>query len=314
MIYMKNIIAICTVLFLMGCAKLDNNTSAPSVSTTDASSITSYTVITGGNIISNGGLDITSKGVVWSTINNPTIMLSTKTNEGPGSAMFTSTITGLTANTKYYVRAYAINTKGISYGNEISFTTRPIDFGNVTSATGKIWMDRNLGASRVATSSNDTSAYGDLYQWGRGNDLHQLRKSVTSTTLSATDVPGNSNFILTSSAPNDWRAPQNVNLWQGVNGTNNPCPTGYRIPTEAEWNAEIASWTTKNTDGAFASPLKLTMAGSREATITNTGVNGSYWSSTISGEGARYLYFGNAGSYTLTHNRSYGGSIRCIKD
>jgi uncharacterized protein (TIGR02145 family) len=153
-----------------------------------------------------------------------------------------------------------------------------------------------------------------LYQWGRGNDLHQLRKSVTSPTLSATDVPGNANFILTSSAPNDWRAPQNVNLWQGVNGTNNPCPTGYRIPTEAEWNAEIASWTTKNTDGAFASPLKLTMAGSREATITNTGVNGSYWSSTISGEGARYLYFGNAGSYTLTHNRSYGGTIRCIKD
>jgi uncharacterized protein (TIGR02145 family) len=228
--------------------------------------------------------------------------------------MFTSTITGLTANTKYYIRAYAINTKGINYGNEISFTTRTLDFGNVTSGNGKVWMDRNLGASRVATSSTDTSSYGDLYQWGRGNDLHQLRKSVTSTTLSTTDVPGNANFILTAGAPNDWRTPQNVNLWQGVNGTNNPCPTGYRIPTEAEWNAEIASWTSKNTDGAFASPLKLTMAGSREITITNTGVNGSYWSSTISGEGARYLYFGNAGSYTLTHNRSYGGSIRCIKD
>ena len=126
-------IGACAVLFLMGCAKLDNNTSTPSVSTNDVSTITSYTVITGGNIISNGGLDITSKGVVWSTINNPTIMLSTKTNEGPGSAMFTSTITGLTANTKYYIRAYAINTKGINYGNEISFTTRTLDFGNVTS-------------------------------------------------------------------------------------------------------------------------------------------------------------------------------------
>jgi hypothetical protein len=177
-------------------------------------------------------------------------------------------------------------------------------------------MDRNLGASRAATSSTDSLAYGDLYQWGRFSDGHQCRNSTTTSILSSTDQSGNSSFILllNSTGNYDWRNPQNTNLWQGVNGLNNPCPTGYRIPTEAEWNAEIASWTSKNADGAFASPLKLTMAGSREVTITNTGVNGSYWSSTISGEGARYLYFGNAGSYTLTHNRSYGGSIRCIKE
>lgn len=83
---MQNIFRTCAILFLIGCAKLDNNTSTPILSTADVSSITSYTVTTGGNIISNGGLDITAKGVIWSTINNPTIMLSTKTNEGPGLA------------------------------------------------------------------------------------------------------------------------------------------------------------------------------------------------------------------------------------
>lgn len=189
-----------------------------------------------------------------------------------------------------------------------------IIFANVTSANGRIWMDRNLGATRVATSSADTSAYGDLYQWGRGNDQHQLRKSATSTILATSDVAGNTNFILPSSSPYDWRIPQNINLWQGVNGINNPCPSGYRIPTEAEWNTELLSWTSKNADGAFASPLKLTMAGNRDMFINNTGVYGSYWSSTISGEGSRYLYTDNKGSFTLTHNRSYGGSVRCIKD
>jgi uncharacterized protein (TIGR02145 family) len=184
----------------------------------------------------------------------------------------------------------------------------------VTSANGKVWMDRNLGASRVATSSTDTSAYGDLYQWGRAADQHQLRKSTTIATQATTDNPGNANFIMPATPLTDWRNPQNINLWQGVNGINNPCPTGFRLPTEAEWNAELSSWTLKNGDGAYASPLKLTVAGSREIMINNTGISGSYWSSTVSGDGSRYFNFSNAGAFVLTHNRVYGGSIRCIKN
>ena len=62
--------------------------------------------------------------------------------------------------------------------------------------TGKTWMDRNLGASRAATSKTDEQAYGDLYQWGRGADGHQCRNSNTTTTLSSTDQPLNGDFIL----------------------------------------------------------------------------------------------------------------------
>ena len=61
----------------------------------------------------------------------------------------------------------------------------------------------------------------------------------------------------------DWRSPQNDNLWQGVNGINNPCPSGYRIPTEAELDAERLSWSSDNSAGAIASALKLPMAGYR---------------------------------------------------
>ena len=100
--------------------------------------------------------------------------------------------------------------------------------------TGAEWMDRNLGASRVATAIDDQTSYGYLYQWGRGNDGHQDRGSGLTTTLSDGDDPGHGFFILTSASPHDWRSTQNDNLWQGVNGINNPCPAGFRVPTEAE--------------------------------------------------------------------------------
>jgi hypothetical protein len=95
-------------------------------------------------------------------------------------------------------------------------------------SAGQVWMDRNLGASRVATSSTDSAAYGDLYQWGRGADGHQIRTSGTTDVTSDTDVPGHDDFITTNTSPYDWRSPQNDNLWQGVSGINNPCPDMFR--------------------------------------------------------------------------------------
>jgi hypothetical protein len=181
--------------------------------------------------------------------------------------------------------------------------------------TGKIWMDRNLGASQLATSSTDAASYGDLYQWGRGSDGHQCRTSSTTTTLSSTDLPGNSNFIKSNSGNYDWRSSQNNNLWQGVNGVNNPCPSGYRIPTETELNAERASWSANNSIGAFTSPLKLPLAGYRshgDGSLNNE--SGDYWSSTVGGTSARYLDFSDGNAGMTNDSRAFGFSVRCIKD
>jgi uncharacterized protein (TIGR02145 family) len=178
-------------------------------------------------------------------------------------------------------------------------------------------MDRNLGASQVATSSTDANSYGDLYQWGRGSDGHQCRNSATTATLSSGDDPGNGDFILTSSSPNDWRSPQNTNLWQGVNGVNNPCPSLYRLPTDAEMIAEVSSWSSNNAAGAFASPLKLPVAGFRNNSsdqLINVGARGFFWSSTVSGTNARFLNFISSDATIGTDYRAYGGSVRCIKD
>ncbi|MFM7017552.1 PKD-like domain-containing protein, partial [Flavobacterium sp.] len=92
------------------------------ISTNSVSSITSSGAICGGNVISNGGTAITSIGVCWSTSPNPTIA-NTKTTQTGILGSFTSTLTGLTSGTTYYVRSYATNSSGTSYGNQVSFTT-----------------------------------------------------------------------------------------------------------------------------------------------------------------------------------------------
>ena len=188
--------------------------------------------------------------------------------------------------------------------------------------TGETWMDRNLGASQVATSSNDAASYGYLYQWGRSADGHQLRTSGTTTTLSDNETPSHDDFIIGNVATSDdWLSPENDNLWKGLNGINNPCPAGFRIPTRPEWDAERASWSSQDPVGAFATQLKLPASGIRirfqeNVYVSHEGIEGNYWSSTAGTDRDSYFlvfYTGDA----LVRNyglRSYGMCVRCIKE
>lgn len=192
-----------------------------------------------------------------------------------------------------------------------------VTYGTVVGAGGRCWLDRNLGASQVATSSTDVAAYGDLFQWGRGDDGHQIRTSPLINTLSNTDNPGHGSFITTNGFYSNWRTPQNNSLWQGVNGINNPCPTGFRVPTLAELSTERASWgSNKNSLGAFNSPLKLPVAGRRvqNGSLSVVGSNGSYWSSSVSGANSHYLDFYSGAASINIYYRAFGFCVRCIKD
>ncbi len=109
-----------------GCTKEEKTFAPPTVSTEEISSITLTSASGGGNISSDGGAAVTVKGVCWSTANNPTTSDS-KTADGSGTGSFTSLIDNLSANTVYYVRAYATNSAGTGYGQERSFTTKDTD-------------------------------------------------------------------------------------------------------------------------------------------------------------------------------------------
>jgi hypothetical protein len=231
---------------------------------------------TGGNAGTYGAQSVSSTGVVGLTA---TLAAGTLAN-GAGSLTYTITGTPTTSGTA----SFAITVGGQSCSFTVSVGAAQPQYPagtvhcagatvivNVTNpTTGKIWMDRNLGATQVATSSTDQNAYGDLYQWGRRADGHQCRTSPTTATLSSIDQPAHGNFITINSGNYDWRSPQNANLWQGVNGVNNPCPSGYRIPTETEINAERLSWSQNNSAGAFASPLKWTLAGYRSSIMARS--------------------------------------------
>ncbi len=193
-----------------------------------------------------------------------------------------------------------------------------ITYGTVVAEDGKCWLDRNLGAAQVATSSADEKSYGWYFQWGRGADGHQIPTSGTTTTLSSSDNPGNAKFIIADSNTYtyDWRSPQNDRLWQGVSGINNPCPVGFRVPTQEEWTNLVDTSHITSSATAYSSSSKLPLAGNRNysGSWLGQGSYGYYWSSSPSGTGAANLYFNSTYVYPAnTSNRADGFSVRCLK-
>ena len=192
------------------------------------------------------------------------------------------------------------------------------------------------------TTSTDSTVYGALYQWGRNTDGHEKRTSGTTTTLATTDTPGHSNFILAGSGMVDWRSPQNANLWQPSTGINNPCPAGWRVPTQLEWDnifggangaapttAKVNKWTWNSSgtagfkispDNGITTTLFLPAAGWRGVagfdSLDTVGKNGHYWSSTLH---INYSYDLAFGSSSVSPNNGYNGraeghSVRCVAD
>ena len=288
-----------------------------------ANAVSVSTPYTGGNSAQYAAQSVTSTGVLGLTaalsvgylaagLGNIMYTIS-GTPTASGTATFAITLGGqscsITLSVGVGLGQYQAGTVNCAAAAAVVDVTNP--------STGRIWMDRNLGATQVAINSTDINSYGDLYQWGRRADGHQCRTSVITATLSSTDQPAHGNFIISPSGQQDWRSPQNNNLWQGVNGINNPCPSGYRIPTETELEAERLSWSVNTSVGAFASPLKLPMAGYRSfsnGSFVQVGTYGYYWSSTVSNSYSQYLFFRSTDADVVDYVRAFGGSVRCIKN
>ena len=190
------------------------------------------------------------------------------------------------------------------------------------------WMDRNLGARRVAEAKEDVFSYGNYYQWGRPADGHEITvwngtsKSAgrgladVTATLAADAYPSHANFITTGS---DWLATPAgsgvATLW--AIASQGPCPTNYHVPTDAEWNIADGHGGWDHNVEAYGSTLKLPSSGLRNlayGTLSYQFTYGFYWSSTVNGINASCLYFHSNVAHTTSSDRANGFTVRCLKD
>lgn len=142
--------------------------SLPLATTAEVTNITGTGATAGGEVTYDGGTEVTARGVCWSTTSNPTVTLTTKTTDGTGEGVFESTIAGLTSGTTYYIRAYATNQYGTSYGEEKTFiatkapqvTTVAATLIGKSSATLNGTVNANNASSAVIFEYGLTTSYG----------------------------------------------------------------------------------------------------------------------------------------------------------
>jgi uncharacterized protein (TIGR02145 family) len=196
----------------------------PTLTTTAITTITTNSGVSGGNITVDGGGIITARGIVWSTSQNPTIALTTKTTDGTGLGSFVSNMTTLVQNTTYYVKAYATNSTGTAYGNQVEFKTNasPIT-GTVTDADGNVYKTIQFGTQLWMAENLKTTKYcnGDIIpNVTNANQWNNL-------TSGAYVFPDNN-----SSLNNAYGK-----LYNGyvASDPRNACPCGWRVPSADDW-------------------------------------------------------------------------------
>jgi uncharacterized protein (TIGR02145 family) len=306
----------------------------PELTTTPVSSITGTTAKSGGTIISEGGSPITAKGICWSPSSNPTTS-DNCTNVGSGSAAFESTMTGLEQQHKYYVMAYAINASGTGYGNEIVFTTK-FDCGTrltdprdektyLTVQIGdQCWMAENLNVGDYITGMkipgnnsviekhcyNDNEAncdlYGALYRWNEMMDHTEIE-------------------MTTGICPKGWHIPSDFE-WKILEkelgmSQETADSTGWRGTDEGGKlkAAGTTYWEDPNAGATNSSLFTALPAGhvDPDGNFTGLGYNTSYWTSTLIIDTQcwrRYLDNNESRIYRIDGNRTWGASVRCVKD
>lgn len=208
------------VIVNLGCKKKTEKL-IPSLETNEVIDIDEVSAKSGGSIMSDGGDDISVRGVVWSTNDNPTLNDS-KTSDGSGVGSFTSALTDLIPNTKYYVRAYATNSIGTGYGSVKSFITQKEAEGNVKDADGNNYETVTIGTQVWLKQDLKTTKYND------GSPIPNYTDSLEWDGLT---TPGfcwynndSAKYAQTYGALYNWHA---------VN-TDKLCPEGWKVPSQAD--------------------------------------------------------------------------------
>ena len=296
-----------------------NNTGVerPTVVTKSVEEVTDTTAKVDGQVTEDGGTEVIERGICWNTDGEPTID-DWHTTEGEGLGMFTSELNDLKSHTTYYVRAYATNEVGTSYGMEISFKTSTInghEYVDLGLPSGKKWATCNVGASSVED-------YGDYFSWG---EIKPKEVYDEDSYQYWNDLNGNGYW--------DWTGESTINT--DISGkVQHDAATanwgdGWRMPTKAEMQelAEYCEWGWTEVNGVNGmivigpngSCIFLPAAGCRNrSSLNGAGEYGYYWTSSYggyhSGQYAYSLDFGAPGKYVDYGNRRLGQPVRPITD
>lgn len=320
--------------FLSSCKKDDTvsnpppTINVPVVTTSMPDSVTLTTFICGGIITSDGGAEVTSRGICWSTSQNPS-MTDNKTESGSGTGVFTIEITGLTAHTTYYARAFATNDSGTGYGTTVALTTTPgtvtdID-GNVYNTVtigGQVWMCQDLKATHFRN----------------GDSIPNVKDSNAWSSLKT------SGYCDYNNDPNNSTVYGRLYNWYAAGDNRNIAPFGCHVPSDAEWETlcsylgtatnggtqenlggklketGTSHWKAPNSGATNSSGFTALPSGGRDdrGTFSTLGTWVSYWTSTPfdADSSWRYIVGYNWNGVGRAHDFSdtYGFSVRCVKD
>ena len=282
---------------------------APTVTTASITNITETTSTGGGNVTAQGSSSVTARGVCWSTSSNPTTSDS-HTTDGNGTGSFTSNITGLNANTPYYVRAYATNSAGTSYGSQVNFTT-----------TGGSGGQPCPGMSTI-TDSRD----GQVYPTVQIGSQCWLQKNMNYSTGNSWCYDNNTSNCNTYGRLYDWQTAIVA------------CPSGWHLPSDAEWTTltdflggesvaggkmkEVgtAHWRSPNTGATNSSGFTALPGGRRDynGSFSPLASYAYFWSSTenssINAWGRMLNYSSEWVNRDHNYDKPNGFSARCVKD
>jgi uncharacterized protein (TIGR02145 family) len=300
-----------------------------SVVTTAPSSITSNSAIVGGVISADGGATVTERGICYGIEPNPATN-NNKSVIGNGIGSYSTKITGLFANTTYFVRAYAINSQGTAYGEQSTFTTQQriyfnptLSYGSLNDNDGNVYKTITIGKQTWMAENLKTTKYND-------GTVIPIVTTTSSWALLKTDAycwPNNdeTTYKDTYGALYNWYAVNSGKL----------CPKGWHVPTDTEWTTlitylggesvgrgklketGIAHWKSPNTNATNLSGFSAVPSGYLYGTFYPIGYYASWWSSTEANQydtKCRILDYLDSNSFYSSGTRGFGLSVRCIKD
>ena len=289
----------------------------PTITTNSVTTITKTTAISGGNISSDGGSAITARGIVWNKSGNPAVGTdSIRTDASLTTGSYTLNLGNLNSGITYYVRAYATNFLGTSYGNQLTFTTQPVldTIGNqytTITINGKEWFKENLKTTKYATGDSIINEQGNA-SW---NNLSTGAWANYDNNVANDAIYGK------------------LYNWYAVSDVRGLCPTGWRVASDLDWTSLTAlygtdaaagnelksttSWTTPNSNSntsGFGAVPGGGRGGGLFGDITNKGF---WWTSTLfdsSNSYARRLEYNLDTVARYYESNKSGFSVRCVKN